>query len=321
MTMNFRQLDLNLLRVLCAVYRSGSVTAAGRQLALSQPATSNALARLRRCFDDALFVPSPSGLHPTRLAQRIAPVAMAHLRELEAALSSSESFDPALAQEHWRLSLSDLGEMMFLPQLAQSLRQDAPHCQLSNVAVDAGRVSAALEAMDIDLAIGILQPERPERPEQRGIVSVSLFQEHYVAITGSRWRPAGGGGGKGLSPAQLAAASLAVAAPTATFHGSVEQMLTRLALNDRAVLRVRHYGAMPEIVTCTDLMAIVPQRFAESLAPRYAVRVWELPSPAPLYDVRMVWHQSASAAPAQAWLRGRVRELFARQAPGVTGNG
>jgi hypothetical protein len=55
--MNFRQLDLNLLRVLGAVYRSGSVTEAGRQLALSQPATSNALARLRRYFGDALFVP------------------------------------------------------------------------------------------------------------------------------------------------------------------------------------------------------------------------------------------------------------------------
>jgi DNA-binding transcriptional LysR family regulator len=309
MEMNFRQLDLNLLRVLCAVYRCGSVTEAGRQLALSQPATSNALARLRRCFDDALFVPSPSGLHPTRLAQRIAPVAMVHLRELEAALSSAESFDPAQAQEHWRLSLSDLGEMMFLPQLAQSLRQDAPYCQVSNVAVDAGQVRAALEAMDIDLAIGILHPEH------RGIASESLFQERYVAITGSQWRPADGGDGRGLSLAQLAAASLAVAAPTATFHGSVEQMLTRLALNDRALLRVRHYGAMPEIVTCTDLMAIVPQRFAESLAPRYAVRVWELPSPAPLYDVRMVWHQSVSVALAHAWLRGRVRKLFARQAP------
>ena len=40
--MNFRQLDLNLLRVLCAIHRTGSVTEAGQQLALSQSATSNA---------------------------------------------------------------------------------------------------------------------------------------------------------------------------------------------------------------------------------------------------------------------------------------
>jgi DNA-binding transcriptional LysR family regulator len=304
--MNFRQLDLNLLRVLCAVYRSGSVTEAGRQLALSQPAASNALARLRRHFDDALFVRSPTGLHPTRLAQRIAPLVMAHLRDLESALAGGESFDPASGRVHWRLSLSDLGEMMFLPPLAQALLSESPNSQVSNVSVDAAQVSAALEARDIDLAIGILQPEHS------GIASEPLFHEHFVAITGSHWRPAVGRAGKGLSTQQLARASLAVAAPTATFHGSVELMLTRLKLNDRAVVRARHYGALPELVTCTDLMAIVPQMFAHSLAPRFAVRLWELPGHGPHYTVRMVWHQSASNDAAHAWLRERVRRLFAR---------
>ena len=89
--MNFRQLDLNLLRVLVAIHRSGSVTEAGRQLALSQSATSNALARLRHCFGDELFVRSPQGLHATRLAQRVAPLVAAHLQELEAALCSGFS--------------------------------------------------------------------------------------------------------------------------------------------------------------------------------------------------------------------------------------
>lgn len=304
--MNFRQLDLNLLRVLCAVQRTGSVTEAGRALAMSQPAVSNALARLRRSFDDALFVRSPSGLHPTRLAQRLVPEVAAHLRELEALLCRGESFDPASAEVHWRLSLSDLGEMMFLPPLAAALRAEAPHSRVSNVAVDAARVSAALEARDIDLAIGILLPEHV------GIASESLFHEHFVALTGSHWRPATGRAGKGLSTQQLAHASLAVAAPTATFHGSVEAMLTRLKLSERAVVRARHYGALPELVTCTDLMAIVPQMFASALAPRYAVRVWELPGHGPHYTVRMVWHQSASGDTAHAWLRAHVRRLFAR---------
>ena len=304
--MNFRQLDLNLLRVLCAVYSSGSVTAAGRQLSLSQPAASNALARLRRSFDDALFVPSPSGLHPTRLAQRIAPVALAHLRTLEAALTSGDSFDPASGHAHWRLSLSDLGELLFLPPLAQALRQESPHSQVSNVSVDVSQVSSALEAMDIDLAIGILHPEHV------GIASESLFHERFVAITSSHWRPAVGRAGKGLSTQQLERASLVVASPTATFHGSVELMLARLKISDRAVVRARHYGALPALVTCTDLMAIVPQMFADAVAPRYDVRVWELPGHGPRYDVRMVWHHSADDDPAQRWLRDRVRALFAR---------
>ena len=304
--MNFRQLDLNLLRVLCAVQRTGSVTEAGRQLAMSQPAVSNALARLRRFFDDALFVRSPTGLHPTRLAQRIVPRVAVHLRELELELCRGESFDPASAALHWRLSLSDLGEMMFLPPLAAALRSSSPASRVSNVSVDAARVSAALEAGDIDLAIGILLPEHAS------IASEDLVHEHFVAITGSHWRPAVGRSGQGLSAQQLAHTALALAAPTATFHGSVEAMLTRLKLNDRAVVRARHYGALPELVTCTDLMAIVPQMFADSLSSRYAVRVWQLPGHGPHYMVRMVWHRSVSADAAHSWLRERVRQLFAR---------
>ena len=71
--MNFQQLDLNLMRVLTVLYRTRSVTLASRELALSQPATSHALARLRHALQDELFVRTPAGLVPTRPCDRIAP--------------------------------------------------------------------------------------------------------------------------------------------------------------------------------------------------------------------------------------------------------
>jgi len=304
--MNFRQLDLNLLRVLGAVYRSGSVTEAGHQLALSQPATSNALARLRRYFDDPLFVPSPGGLHPTRLARRIAPGVMSLLRELEAELLSGEAFDPATEAAHWRLSLSDLGEQLFLPRLAHLVRREAPASRLSNVSVPADQLPAALEAMDADLAIGILNPQH------RGVASESLFHEHFVALSAADWKPRSGRAGRMLTPRQLQAAALVVADPAATTHGSVRQMLARLQIADSAVLLVRHYAAMVDLVSGSDLVAIVPQMYADTLAAGRAVRVWELPGHGPHYDVRMVWHRSATADPAHAWLRDRVRQLYGR---------
>ncbi len=323
--MNFRQLDLNLLRVLAAVYRTGSVTAAGQQLALSQPATSNALARLREFFGDELFVRSPRGLHPTHAAQRIAPAVIAHLQALESAVRSPEAFDPATSRAHWRLSLSDLGEILFLPPLAHVLRSEAPNCALSNVAVAAEQVSTALEARDIDLAIGIL------KPAHRGIASEPLFHEGFVGITSPDWTPPAGsvptrskgralsawkGGGRSLTAQQLARAAIAVATPTATVHGGVEARLKQLKLADRAVLHARHFGALPELVARTDLLAIVPRMYAESLAPRYAVKIWELPGVAPEYEVRMLWHPSADSDPAHAWLRALLKRLFARPGRG-----
>ena len=305
--MNFRQLDLNLLRVLAAVYRAGSVTAAGQQLALSQPATSNALARLREFFGDELFVRSPRGLHPTHVAQRIAPAVIAHLQALESTVLAAEAFDSATSRVHWGLSLSDLGEILFLPPLAHVLRREAPNCALSNVAVAADQVSAALEARDIDLAIGIL------KAGHRGIASEPLFQERFVGITSPDWTPPAGRSGKTLSAQQLARAAIAVATPTATVHGSVEARLKQLKLADRAVLHARHFGALPELVARTDLLAIVPRMFAESLAPHYAVRIWELPEVAPQYEVRMLWHPSSDGDPAHAWLRALVKKLFVRR--------
>lgn len=305
--MNFRQLDLNLLRVLGAIHRTGSVTAAGKALALSQPATSNALARLRDYFKDDLFVRSPGGLQPTRLCERLAPEVQAQLQMLETLVSVRDDFDPARSEMRWRLSLSDLGEMMFLPPLAAALRQQAPQAHVTNVSVAAEDVPAALESRDIDFAIGILQPRH------RGVRAELLFREHYVALTSSSWRPASGPAGRTLSARQLSEASLVVASPTATFHGSVEKMLVRMKLSERIVLRARHFGALPELALNTDLLTIVPQMYASNLGQRHDLRVWELPrAAAPSYEVRLVWHASTAQDPAHQWIRAQVHRLFGR---------
>ncbi|MDB5897895.1 MAG: transcriptional regulator, LysR family-like protein [Ramlibacter sp.] len=303
--MNFRQLDLNLLRVLAVLHRTRSVTAAGKSLALSQSATSNALARLRRCFGDELFVRSPRGLQPTQRCEVLAPAVLEHLRSLEALLEGRDHFEPATTDRHWKLSLSDVGEMLFLPPLAARLRTESPRASLSNVSVAASEVAAALEAREIDAAIGILHPRH------RGVHADLLFREQYVAITAPGWRPPGGGRSRSLAFEQLADASLVVASPTATFHGSVEQMLVRMKLAHRIVLRARHFGALPELTHTTDLVAVVPDMYARKLEERYDLRVWRLPQ-APMYDVRLVWHASTTSDPAHQWLRAQLHELFSR---------
>jgi len=303
--MNFRQFDLNLLRVLAAIHRTRSVTAAGKALSLSQSATSNALARLRHYFGDELFVRAPGGLQPTRLCERMAPAVLAQLRSLEETVTGKEEFDPATSAVHWKLSLSDLGEMLFLPPLAAALRADAPRARLANISVAAADVAAALEMREIDFAVGILQPRH------RGVHAELLFREQYVAITSREWRPATGRAGRSLSPAQLAQASLVVASPTATFHSSVEQMLGRMKLADRIVLRARHFGALPELAQTTDLLAIVPDAYAKSLGQRFDLKVWQLPG-APFYDVRLCWHASAARDPGHQWMRTLMHRLFAR---------
>jgi DNA-binding transcriptional LysR family regulator len=305
--MNFRQLDLNLLRVLVAIHRTGSVTLAGKALSLSQPATSNALARLRDYFGDELFVRARAGLKPTRLCEQLAPAVLAQLLALETAVTGHEEFDPVQSDMHWRLSLSDLGEILFLPRLAGALRSQAPRARLSNISVAVSDVADALEAREIDLAIGILHPRH------RSIRTELLFREEYVAVAASQWRPAAGRSGRTLTMKQLAAAAFVVASPTATFHDSVERMLVRRKLDDRIVLRVRHFAAVPDLALTSDLLSIVPQMYARDLCQRYNFRAWGIPS-APGYEVRLVWHGSTDKDPVHQWMRALVRQLFKRPA-------
>ena len=110
---------------------------------------------------------------------------------------------------------------------------------------------------------------------------------------------------------QLADAFFVVASPTATFHGSVEKMLTRMKLDDRIMLRSRHFGALPDLALSTDLLAIVPEMYARNLRQRFDFRIWGIPG-APSYEVRLVWHSSTDRDPAQQWMRALARKLFGR---------
>ena len=70
--MNIKDFDLNLLVVFDAVLSEGSISRAAARLELSQPAVSNALARLRKRTGDRLFVRLANGVVPTPYAASIA---------------------------------------------------------------------------------------------------------------------------------------------------------------------------------------------------------------------------------------------------------
>ncbi len=53
--MNLSKVDLNLFIVFDAIYTEANLTRAGQIVGITQPAVSNALARLRETFNDPLF--------------------------------------------------------------------------------------------------------------------------------------------------------------------------------------------------------------------------------------------------------------------------
>src|ERR1700754_5216533 len=125
--MDVHAVDLNLLKIFAAVHAEGSVSRAAERVGLTQPSVSHGLARLRTLFRDPLFFRVRGGVAPTPIARRIAPAIAEALRAVQSALDGVVGFEPATADPTFRIHMSDLGEMIFLPPLMRAIRERAPH--------------------------------------------------------------------------------------------------------------------------------------------------------------------------------------------------
>ena len=124
--MNLNKVDLNLFVVFDAIYTEANLTRAGQIVGITQPAVSNALARLRETFNDPLFVRTAQGMVPTPMAQNIIGPVRTALQQLRVSVQESRTFTPQQANKTYRISMTDLSEQILLPPLFQRLRRQAP---------------------------------------------------------------------------------------------------------------------------------------------------------------------------------------------------
>ncbi|HEY5899531.1 MAG TPA: LysR family transcriptional regulator [Burkholderiales bacterium] len=297
--MNVRDLDLNLLRVFDAVLRERAVTAAAASLALTQPAVSNALARLRALLGDPLFVRTPNGMDPTPFARELAEPVRQALALLESALAHGPGFDPPSATRAFRFYMSDLGQIEFLPPLIERVQKQAPGVRLEAVALDIEDIGAALAAGALDLVVGFLPALGP--PVRRR----TLFRDPYVCLMRAD-HPI-----KVLSKKRFIEASHALV----TYRGGhrvIEEALERAGLARRIALRVPHFTVVPMVLERTDLILTLPERVARVFERRGRLKSLPPPVPIPAAEVAVHWHERFEADPGNRWLREMVMELFAR---------
>jgi DNA-binding transcriptional LysR family regulator len=297
--MNVHGLDLNLLRVFDAVLRDRSVTAAARHLGLTQPAVSNALARLRAQFEDALFVRTPTGMDATPFARELAEPVRQALALLEAALAHGPGFDPENATRAFRFYMSDLGQVEFLPPLVERAQRIAPGVRLEAVALEVGDIGDALATGAIDIAVGFLPGLGPPVRRQ------PLFRDPYVCLMRADHPLVG----RNLTKKQFLAASHALVSYKGG-HRVIEEALDRAGLARRIALRVPHFTVVPMVLERTDLVLTLPSRIARVYERQGRFKSVPPPVPIPPADVAAHWHERFERDPGNRWLREMIRELF-----------
>lgn len=293
--MNLQQIDLNLFLVFDAVYRERNLTRAAESLAVTQPAISNALTRLRRSLDDPLFVRTAQGMLPTPVADNLAPKVSAALQLLDAGTRAGADFDADDSAKVFRLSLNDLAEVSLLPRLLELLQREAPGVRIESYYVGREQLVAEMAAGRIDLALDI-----PLRGQLQ-LHHQSLSRQPYVCLL----RPDHPLNKLETLEDYLALKHILVSNRRAGL-GHIEIALEALGVARHVALRMPHYMMAAQIVGQTDLALTAPA----SIAPRLGLKALVLPFSVADVAWNLYWHKNADEDPANRWLREHLMALF-----------
>lgn len=313
---NFRTLDLNLLRVFDEVMAERSLTRAARNLALTQPAVSNALRRLRDALGDDLVRRSGAGLQPTAHALALWPSVRAALEHLQAAIAP-ERFDPAHADSTFVLAMADATAAELVPGLVETIEREAPGVSIRVVPLATRDPRRALEDGTLDLAIGYFPTvlaDLDAAARSGSAVAFAhdrLYDGHYVCVM-RRGHPLSRGA---LTLDRFCGARHLLVSFSGRPFGFVDEALASLGRQRRIVLTVNQFFTAGRVVATSNLLTVLPRHFVGVTGIAHALRLRELPLAVPVVHVDALWHRRTQERGGHLWLREAVarsaRKAFA----------
>lgn len=293
--MNMRGVDLNLLVVFEAIYSAGNISRAADQLDLSQPALSNALARLRKQLDNKLFVRSGNGVVPTALADEIIGPIRDALFSIDQSIRPKEWFDPAVTKRHFRLIVADPLEQIVMGSLLRTIGSDSeisfelqpPQSTNLEQALLEGKADLALFLMPIRVpelhntplcAMDLVLVARRDHPRVSAqSPREEVMREGFVALA--------------LGPGKLE---------------NSEKVNILKRLNPRQVCQVSKVSSIAQLVSESDLVGLLPAIYACKVAAQFGLEIMALPVPEIEQRFQLIWHRRFDSDAGHTWLRDNI---------------
>ncbi|MFV0373945.1 LysR family transcriptional regulator [Microbacterium sp.] len=283
-------MDMNLTRVFVAIYEARSLTVAAARLHVSQSAVSQALGRLRTGLDDALFVRAGKTMVPTPLSEAVYPDFRSVVATIDRTLDAVREFDPATTTTTFRIALSELGEIGWLPVIAAMLRTLAPAAHLDVVALRSATLVDDLTRGSIDAAVTSAQlgHELPFRVVKHEGYTLAMSPRHRFA------------GGSIDQAAYCRARRVRVASDSSVdlldaAHQRVEGMVA-------PTLSVQHFASVPSLLTADDdLVAVLPETLADGWAATWSLATARPPFELPAAQLRLYRRNTTQQPAALEW--------------------
>jgi DNA-binding transcriptional LysR family regulator len=295
--MRFKGLDLNLIVAFEALMSERSVSRAAERLNLSQPAMSNALARLRSYFGDELLIARNKRMYPTAFAETLLPQVRTALATLEGVVATSRHFDPATSNRNFRIMTSDYIATSVLFPIITSLATEAPGVRIELLLPSPRRIEL-LESGGIDLLITLRDYLTIELP------SDYLFEDEYLLI-GRASHPALTG--TVTMERMLAYRHVQVAIGEERLPSFGDAYLDRIGVQRQVAMIAPNFGMLPWLLQDTDWLALIQGRLAAQMVRNFPLMAVAPPLPIPPLVEMAQYHVTRGNDPGLRWLIDLIR--------------
>ncbi|NQZ79699.1 MAG: LysR family transcriptional regulator [Colwellia sp.] len=294
--------ELKLLVIFDVIMTEKSITQAAERLSMTQPAVSNAVARMRVLWKDELLVPDGRKIQPTTYAKNLWEQVRDSLHNINQAVEPV-AFEAKSAKRTFRIALPDIALDALGLDMRKLFEQEAPGLNLHAVPYTIACTKPLLDDADVDLVIG--QSNR----SLENICSDHLFDTSYVCAMRIDHPLAK----QNLTVEEFASAQHLLVSLSGDSTSPTDQALQQLGLSRRVAFTVNKFSSAVPIIKESDLIAILPTDLLHHYLGCGELAITHPPLDIPHTSISMLWHKRQSADKGLIWLRRHIKQIFIKR--------
>ena len=310
--MDWRRLDLNLLKVLGIMLEERSVNRTAERLFITPSAVSHALSRLRVAFADPLFVRTPGGMIPTARARALErPLSLLISSLDEPDQRDHDTFEPCHTRRALRIAAPGALELTLIPAVMGLLRARAPQWSLTVEQFERRTYEVDLKSGRLDFVFSI----GGHTPTGEEIASIVLWQDELVAVAGRK--SALYDGPDTVSLNSYLAQPQVYPVPWPVTHNYLDVSLARSGRYRTFSLSVPSYAGLGQVLEASDLIASMPDRTAAAVVKGSpTLRILRI-EPQRRSDLTLLCSVRDQKEPALHWAKSIIQEAASLVPRGV----
>lgn len=303
--MRLSAIDMNLLKILHALVEERNVTRAAARLGRSQPAVSNALARLRRLLGDPILVRVPGGLALTPRVQALREPLRDMMSLAQSCLGTQTDFAPATATGVLRISMPDRLSLPISPALLEHVSRLAPGMSLHVRTADRAQALQLLADDRVDLVLGWFA-------RLPGHLRSDVMAEEEFRCLLRREHPGRANGG--LDQAALFAYPHLLVSATGGRSAIFDELIADKNLKRDVRMSVSNFSTVPYLLASSDMIGVFTELVTGVFERSFNLVALPVPVDVGTLATRLVWHARYEGDARHIWLRRQVAAVFAEHA-------